>query len=317
MGKKQKGEVMEMPEMAGDSVRVEIPEMAEDGVTVEMPEMEEDSVTVEVFPRERRPLEIGFSSIIGTRKSQQDSIFGHVNGTKALAIVCDGMGGLSGGEQASRLAVESLMKDWFENEEIGDIPAFLEQAARKADEQVFRQKDDRGEPLKAGTTIVAAVVRGDELYWLSVGDSRIYIIRGNEIMAVNQKHNYRMTLNSRLKKGEITKEEYAAQEYRAEALISYLGMGNISLMDINQRPFLLEDGDVVVLCSDGLYKSLSEEEIFGLVQINERNTQKMAEALTEAALEKKKVKQDNTSVIVLRCCLGKMEKTEMEDVGCS
>lgn len=304
MGKEQEG-VMEMPEMAGD------------GVTVEVPEMEEDSVTVEVFPKERQPLEIGFSSMIGTRKSQQDSIFGCVNGTKALAIVCDGMGGLSGGEQASRVAVECLMKDWFEKEEIEDVPAFLEQAAIKADEQVFCQKDDRGEPLKAGTTIVAAVVRGDELYWLSVGDSRIYIIRGNEIVAVNQKHNYRMTLNGKLKRGEITKEEYAAEEYRAEALISYLGMGNISLMDINQRPFLLEDGDVVVLSSDGLYKSLSEEEIFGLVQINERNTQKMAEALTEAALEKKKVKQDNTSVVVLRCCLRKMEKTEMEDVGCS
>lgn len=274
---------------------------AEEGV-IEMPEMEEDSVTVEVFPKERQPLEIGLSSMIGTRESQQDSIFGCVNGTKALAIVCDGMGGLNGGEQASRLAVECLMKDWFDKEDIVDIPAFLEQAAIKADEKVFYQKDDRGEPVKAGTTIVAVVVRGHELYWLSVGDSRIYIIRGNEIMAVNRKHNYRMTLNRKLKRGEITKEEYAAEEYRAEALISYLGMGNISLMDVNPNPFLLEDGDIVVLSSDGLYKSLSEEEILGLVRIKEGDMQKAAETLTNAALEKKKVKQDNTSVVTLHCC---------------
>lgn len=283
----------------------------------EMPGMEEDGVTLEVFPDENQPLKIGLSSIIGTRKSQQDSIFGYVNGTKALTIVCDGMGGLTGGELASRLAVECLMKEWFAGEEIADIPVFLEQAALKADEQVFAQKDEMGNSLEAGTTIVAAIVRGRELYWLSVGDSRIYIIRGNEMVAVNRKHNYRMTLNRKLKRGEITKEEYAAEEYRAEALISYLGMGNVSLMDVNQKPFLLEDGDIVVLSSDGLYKSLSEEEIFELVRMNEGNMQEAAEALTKAAMGKGKAKQDNTSVVTLRCCLEERKKTGMEDVECS
>ena len=84
--------------------------------------------------------------------------------------------------------------------------------------------------------MVAAIVEKDELYWLSVGDSKIYIIRGEEIISVCREHNYRLTLDQRLEQGQLTQEEYAAEEYRAEALISYLGMGNVSLMDVNAQP---------------------------------------------------------------------------------
>lgn len=265
-----------------------------------MNKMEKDIVTVKYASQKEGTVKIGMSSIIGTRKNQEDAIFGHTDGKEAVAVVCDGMGGLAGGELASKAAVESFAGAWFGWEKNGDIPSFLEEEAKKADEKVFCQENENGERIHAGTTIVAAVIEDGKLYWLSVGDSRLYIARGDEILSVCREHNYRLTLDMRLVQGEITQEEYAAEEYRADALTSYLGMGNISLMDINQNPFLLQDGDIVLLSSDGLYRSLSEEEIRAILKEHEKNMQEAAEALTSAALGEKKSGQDNTSVIAMR-----------------
>lgn len=243
-------------------------------------------------------VEIGTSSIIGSRKSQQDSVFGYGADGWALGIVCDGMGGLSGGEIASRIALESLAEAWFSNKHILDIPDFLRREAVSADEKVYMQADADGRRLQAGTTIVAVIVQGNEMYWLSVGDSRLYFIRGREIMSLNVEHNYRHELNDMLRNGQMTAQEYAAEEYRAEALVSYLGIGDLTLMDVSPGAYPLDDGDLILLASDGLYRSLSEEEILAVVTKNERDMQQTADALTAAVKGRKK--QDNTSVVILR-----------------
>ena len=243
-------------------------------------------------------VEIGTSSIIGSRKSQQDSVFGYGADGWALGIVCDGMGGLSGGEIASRVALESLAEAWFSNKHILDIPDFLRREAVSADEKVYMQADADGRRLQAGTTIVAVIVQGNEMYWLSVGDSRLYFIRGREIMSLNVEHNYRHELNDMLRNGQMTAQEYAAEEYRAEALVSYLGIGDLTLMDVSPGAYPLDDGDLILLASDGLYRSLSEEEILAVVTKNERDMQQTADALTAAVKGRKK--KDNTSVVILR-----------------
>ena len=276
-----------------------------------MSETEKDTVTVKIFEEGAEGVEIGISSIIGTRSNQEDTIFGEAQGNEAIAVVCDGMGGLEGGELASKAAVECLVEDWYCKGEITNIPQFLTEEARKADKKVALQKNESGELIHAGTTIVAVIVQDSFLYWLSVGDSKIYIIRGNEIMAVNREHNYRMTLDQQLREGKLTPQEYAAQEYQAEALISYLGMGDVSLMDVNRQPFLLEDGDIVVLSSDGLYRSLTEEEILKTVRGHDADMQSAAESLTTAAFRNRKGGQDNTSVAALRYS----EKWEQADGG--
>ncbi len=269
------------------------------------PEMERDIVTIKIYPEELETVKkncritIGTSSIMGTRKNQEDSIFGYEEDSRALAIVCDGMGGLKCGELASKSAVESLAEAYFAKKDEVEIPEFFEKEAIKADEKVYLLEDEEGNRLRAGTTLTAIVMEEDKLYWLSVGDSKIYIIRGNEILAVNREHNYRMTLDAMLEKGEITPEEYQKEEYKAEALISYIGMGNVSLMDINRQPFYLKDGDMVLLSSDGLYRSLTEDEILEIVRAYAGDVQNMAQALTSAALGEKKSGQDNTSVVIL------------------
>lgn len=284
-----------------------------DIVTVEIlpkkeePEPDLEQMTVEIFTeeaeeepeKEKKPIELGISSIQGTRKYQEDTVFGHAEGERALAIICDGMGGLAGGAQASQTAVESLAGAYFAGEGLENIPEFWKAEARQADRVVFELEDEQGQKLSCGTTVVAAMIENGVLYWLSVGDSRIYIIRGEEIVVVNEAHNYRAQLDDMLQKGEISQEKYQEEEYRAEALTSYLGMGNVSMIDVNQNPFPLKQGDAVLLSSDGLYRSLTDEDILKIVRQEGVGVQQAAENLTAVALEKSSNSQDNTSVVIL------------------
>ena len=244
-------------------------------------------------------INMGISSILGTRKNQQDTVFGAVDGNRAIAVVCDGMGGMNGGELASQTAATILIEDYY-NTTITDMREFFQKEAKKMDQAVNNLKNEDGRPLNGGTTVVAVVIENNKMYFLSVGDSKIYILRDNEILAVNREHNYRLSLDEKLKKGQITKEQYIAEEDQAEALISYLGMGNVSLMDINNEPFILQENDIVLLCSDGLYKRLPDKDIMQIIQLEEPDMNRAARRLTDVVMMRTRKNQDNTSLVLLQ-----------------
>lgn len=252
---------------------------------------------MDMLPKER--ITLGVSSIMGTRKNQQDSVYTMNAHDMTMAVVCDGMGGMEGGELASQMAIQILSQDFADNAD-EDIPDFYQQAAKHMDTAVHGLMRETGELMQAGTTVVSAIIRDKQLYWLSVGDSRIYILRAGEFIQVNRDHNYRMRLDEQLEQGIITDEEYLEKMSQGEALISYIGMGNVSLMDINPMPFLLEDGDVILLCSDGLYKRLSDEEIQEIIEMELPDVDEAAQNLTRIVMEKTIGSQDNTSVILIQ-----------------
>lgn len=242
---------------------------------------------------------MGASSIIGTRKNQQDSLYLQCLQESAIAIVCDGMGGMEGGELASQTAVQILAED-FEGEPKENIPEFYRREAVKMDLAVAGLSGESGRPIQAGTTIVSIIIVEDKLYWLSVGDSRIYIIRGNEFVQVNQEHNYKMYLDLEFEAGRISEQDYQERLVKGDALISYLGIGNISLMDINSIPFRLQGGDTILLCSDGLYKRLDDTEILEIIKCGLPDVEEAASELTRIVMEKTIGSQDNTSVILIQ-----------------
>ena len=246
-------------------------------------------------------IEIGQSSIIGTRSYQQDALFvaKYENGM-TLAVICDGMGGLNGGELASNTAVKMLVNDFKSVNDFSEVPIFLEREVVRLDECVADLEDEYGNALGAGCTLVCVVTKGNGMYFISAGDSRIYIVRDNDIQAINRDHNFRLQLDTMLRNGQITEKEYEMQENQAEALISYLGMGNISLTDSNTEPFYLEENDLILLCSDGLYKRLSNEQILDIVLDNQNSMQVIAERLNKVVMQLTQRNQDNTSVILLR-----------------
>jgi len=244
-------------------------------------------------------VKIGMSSVMGTRKTQQDTVYAFSRDPLHLAVVCDGMGGLEGGEIASRMAAETLAADFLEMDETADISSFLRDEALRLDEQVWNLRGENGAFLDAGTTIVTTVIRGNELYWMSVGDSRIYQIRKGEITVLTREHNYRLTLDILLRQGRISREEYDRSQENAEALISYLGIGDLRLIDGNKRPILMEKGDKFLLCSDGLYRSMDKKQIMELLLRAPEEAGRAAQTLTASVMQRCQGKQDNTSVVLV------------------
>jgi protein phosphatase len=199
------------------------------------------------------------------------------------------------GGDASRLVVESLASNLPAIESCENINAFFEDAIHNLDAEITGRYG-RG---TSGTTLSAAVVEGNRLYWASVGDSRVYILRRDEIVQVTRDHNYMLRLKDEVSKGIITDEEANANP-KKEALISYIGAGNIELIDSNKDPFILENGDIVLMCSDGLTKSLSDEDIARIISEHYGDIRETARLLPLFAFDAGSGSKDNTSVILIQ-----------------
>ncbi len=263
-----------------------------------------DELQTVVFDENERNVFVGTASVIGKRNEQQDSVVAddccqYMENGKMIAILCDGMGGLAGGAKASSLCATLIYNLFYNASGFDTVPQFYKAAVYRADEEVCDLKDDDGTPiLNSGTTLASVVIADNHLYWAGVGDSRIYILRGQEMLCITKDHNYMMILKELAERGEITQEQ-ADTNPKKEALISYIGMGGVRLIDMNAEPFVLKDGDHIILCSDGLYRSVEESEIKQVVLKYMNETQVAAEQLVELAMSKGNIHQDNTSVIVI------------------
>lgn len=264
--------------------------------------MEKSVNIIRELPEKNPWFEIGASSIIGGRSYQQDFGYIYTGSREAVAVVCDGMGGMEGGERASRTAVEVFSEDLRKEKPDTNIPGFLMREAERMDREVAGLKGSEGKPLKSGTTMVAVYCRGNIMDWISVGDSKIYLIRKETITPLNIEHNYRQMLTEQLASGQITQEYYNKEEKsrQAEALTSFIGMDRINQIDWGKTPCKLEDGDIVMLCSDGVYKSIDQYQILGMVRDNDLDMEIAADRMTAMALRYGGKRQDNTTVILLK-----------------
>lgn len=244
-------------------------------------------------------IEISSLSIQGERKYQQDSLYTDTDTDRVIACICDGMGGMSSGEIASRFAVEKFVNDVWQNTNISDMNEFLKKEAICIDDAVFQLTDEKGKWLKCGSTIAAVYINEKNLYWMSVGDSKIYVIRKDRILCVTKEHNYRMQLDELLAKGQIDKAAYDKEATRADYLISYLGMGNVKLIDVNSRPFILSEGDKIVICSDGVYRNIVEKDILNIASKYEKNIKGATNEIMMNIKAMKNKNQDNASLIMI------------------
>ncbi len=240
-------------------------------------------------------------SVIGDREQQQDTFGYSLKHDEGLVVVCDGMGGLDGGKRASELATEVLLKEYAQNENQHNGMITLLEAAKTADTEITRLKNEKGRPITAGCTLVAVYVRQRELFWCSVGDSRAYLMRGGEIVQLTQDHTYRTVLMEKRNAGLIDNATFQAESVRGDLLISYLGIGNLSLIDYSESPIKLESGDRIIAMSDGLYKLLTDEETARITD-NFANITEAVQALDAKAknnAKKNKSLRDNATVAIL------------------
>lgn len=257
--------------------------------------------TLQPLPMPAGQLEIGYTQHIGKRPEQQDAFgFSDPNAANAettgfLAIVADGMGGMQLGAEASSVAVQQFIDVYDAEVSQCGIDAALEKAAHEANTAVREMAEAQQLGNYVGTTLVATVVKEDQLHLLSVGDSRIYHYRRGVLTPLTEDHIYLRYLAHEVARGTITQEQALSHPER-DALTSYLGIDKLHEIEQPPAPLTLEPGDRVLLCSDGLYGPLDDEE---LIDPLEATPQEAADMLLQSVLAKKLGYQDNATLVVL------------------
>lgn len=229
---------------------------------------------------------------LGKRKGQEDS---YAVGSR-FVVIADGMGGHSGGEVASGLAVRTVSAQ-LAKARGGQPSARLRRAAEAANAAIRdRARDDEG-LSGMGTTLVAVQRRGRRLYWVSVGDSLLWLYRDGELWRLNADHSMREVLNDQVRDGMLSEADARVHPYR-NSLRSFLGDDEIALIDCPVQPLLLRPGDLIVVATDGV-ETLVRADIEYLLSAA-GSPQAAVDAMLAAIARVGRRRQDNTTVAVWR-----------------
>ena len=215
-----------------------------------------------------------------------------------LLVVADGMGGYSGGAIASRLVVESFVKNFYLQE---GPPAQRLQTSLRAAEKALQDKIARSDRSlgQMGSTLVAAVCTGGTLQWASVGDSALYLFRDGALKRVNADHSMVPVLAQLVVAGNLTAEEAASHPQR-NVLRAALTGGPLETFEISESPLQLQPGDIVIAASDGLGTVPPDALAAKIAENSGQPASRIAEVLLAAVSDARKVKQDNATVAVIR-----------------
>lgn len=194
------------------------------------------------------------------RESNQDAYaVGEFPDEVAWAVVCDGMGGVSGGNIASALAVkvisDKINASYRQNMRDSSIKNMLDSALVAANIEVYDMADTKPELHGMGTTVVCAVVRDGCAFIAHAGDSRAYIFDGENLTQVTTDHSVVQNL---IDKGEITKEQ--AQYHPNKNLITR-AIGVDKNIDIDFDEVELGENEFLILCTDGLTNYVTDDEL--------------------------------------------------------
>lgn len=186
------------------------------------------------------------------REINQDSFsFCQVSDTLCYAVLCDGMGGENGGNVASELTVRDIGRELSaalgSGAEQQDLCTIMERAVSHANLVVNRAARDTQALRGMGTTVVLAVAEGNTVTIAHAGDSRAYLIHGEELRQLTHDHTVVQML---MERGEITREEALSHPQR-HYITRAVGVDCEIRVEFSQTE--LEQGDAVLLCSDGLY----------------------------------------------------------------
>ncbi len=232
---------------------------------------------------------------IGKRGQQQDS-FGMTDTKDGIfAVVADGMGGLAGGDKVSQKIVMTMLQDAAVLPASRSTCRLFEMVAHAND--VINRMLGMPDQYSSGSTVVAVKAGRDAFEWVSVGDSRIYLYRGGRLIQLNREHTYEEELLWQAVNGEITFEE-VQENPRRKGLTSFIGMGRLKYIDGSRRPLPVQPGDRLLLMSDGVFNTLSEQEICDILK-DYGDPQRAAAAMEERVLQYQRPKQDNFTTVIL------------------
>ena len=232
----------------------------------------------------------------GGRQKNEDRMGYCYTRSSGLFALADGMGGHPEGEVASQLALQTLAASFQRDAKplLKDPARFLQEAVLAGHHQLLRYATERGLLDTPRTTIVACVLQGQSAYWAHCGDSRLYLVRGDKLVARTRDHSYSELHDALLQSGKPLPVD--AHRFNRNVLFTCLGSPGKPVVD-SSGPLLLQAGDRLMLCSDGLWGSLSDAAIMQL--LSDRPISDAVPELAEQALRQGGPKSDNVTVLAV------------------
>ncbi len=217
---------------------------------------------------------------------------------RLVAVLADGMGGHAGGALASRMACECFLAAYAREAPIAPARESLRAGLNAANRAMAREVDGNRALYGMGSTLVGVVFDDDSLTWISVGDSPLYLLRRGEIALINEDHSLAPLLDQMAREGKIT-EEKARNDHRRHMLRSAVTGEDIELVDLCAKPLALEEGDCVLIASDGIH-TLEPIEISRLVSAYFNDgPAAISQALVRGVEQLRDPHQDNFTVVTV------------------
>ena len=228
----------------------------------------------------------------GGREKNEDRMGYCYTRGSGIFLLADGMGGHPDGEIAAQLALQAMsaMYQKAAKPDIADVTAFLTTALMAAHQQILVYAAEKGMADTPRTTIVAVLLQGGSATWVHCGDSRLYLVRDGELRARTRDHSY-MEQHQGSNGGAA-----GSDRINRNILYTCLGSPTKPIFDVT-GPVTLQQGDKILLCSDGLWGSLPDIDI--VYQLGTKPVAESVPSLVDKALQKAGSSSDNVTVIAL------------------
>jgi serine/threonine protein phosphatase PrpC len=236
-------------------------------------------------------------SVLGDRKDNQDRAAVVASDDAALMLVFDGMGGHSDGARAAETGMKVVM-DLFvaAPQPIFDPQGFLYRALSRAHDEVVGIGKDVDIDFRPRATCAICLIQENGSYWAHIGDSRIYQVRDGSVLKRSRDHSHVEVL---IQEGAISEEE--AQDHPMRNFVECCIGGDAPVPDMSITGLMaLQQGDVLLACSDGLWSGLRDNEMATIGAPGENNLAENLKSLSKMALEVNSPHSDNTTGTALR-----------------
>jgi serine/threonine protein phosphatase PrpC len=246
-----------------------------------------------------RPLQIEHAdlSLLGNREENQDRVAVAIDDDAAFLAVVDGMGGHADGARAAEVAIRTMVAEFWEaSRPLFDPDGFLHLTIGRAHDAVVALGNGLPPEIRPRATCAVCIVQGASAYWAHVGDSRIYLLRGGQVAERTRDHSHVELL---LRAGRITERQ--AQDHPMRNYVECCIGGDPALpeMSLGGRR-TLRSGDVLLLCSDGLWSGLKDDQLATLGQDGGRTLRDRLGDLGARAVHNTAPFADNTTAAALR-----------------
>jgi len=250
--------------------------------------------------------DVALALLQGKREVQEDALDSKFDAETGVGyvVLADGMGGHQAGDVASKIVVTEVFNELKRQSKDFGKPEFdfrrvLTKAASHANSCLRSHGAANPETTGMGATLIAAILLQNRLFWISVGDSPLYIFRGSKLRQINEDHSLAPQIDFMAQSGVISKE--AAQDHPdRNCLTSALIGEDIPQIDCPSEPFILQPDDVVIAASDGL-QFLEDDRIGQVIEEQRKKSSiEVIRHLTEEVVKLDDPHQDNVSVSIIR-----------------